>query len=149
MRVFMTVFAFVFLMSGNVLAGSEYDKCIKEENALKAEESSNCSGFNYTFNPSACFATRKALKKYTSTDKCKKIGITEHVDFNIPAVIPVAQPGNIEKIGSDTPAEVKTPELRALQQESTYNQLKDENQRLKAEIIRLKTENQLLREKHP
>ena len=145
----MTVSAFVLLISGNVLAGSEYDKCIKVENTLKAEESSNCSAFSYTFNPSGCFATRKALKKYTSTDKCKKIGSAEQVDFNAPPVIPAAKPGSIGKIGSVNPVDVKNTELTAPQQESTYDQLKDENQRLKAEIIRLKAENEQLRKKHP
>ena len=139
----------VLLISGNVLAGSEYDKCIKEENTLKAEVSGNCSGFSYTFNPSGCFATRKALKKYISTDKCKKIGSAEQVDFNAPPVTPAAKPGSIDKTANASPDDAKKPDLSAPEQESTCEQLKDENQRLKAEIIRLKTENAQLREKYP
>ena len=141
----MTVSALFLLLAGNVLAGSEYDKCIREENALKAEESGNCSGFSYIFNPNGCFAAQKALKKYTSTDKCRKIGIVEHVDLSAPPVASAAKPGSIDKIGSVSPVDVKKPEHTLPQQEGTCEQLKEENQRLKAEISRLKTENEQLR----
>ena len=88
MRILLTVSALLLLISGNVLAGSEYDRCVKEEKSLKAREASACSGFSYLVNPSGCFATQKVLKEYTSTGKCKGIGIAEGVDFSPPSVIP-------------------------------------------------------------
>ena len=145
MRTILTMSALLLLISGNVLAGSGYDRCIKEQNALKTQEARECGGLRYLFNPSACFATQKALKEYTSTDKCKKIGIAENVDFGAPATVPAIKAGSIANVGGANPVAVKKPEPQAPQKESTCEQLKDENSRLKAEINRLKAENEQLR----
>jgi hypothetical protein len=145
MRINLTLSALLLLISGNVLAGSEYDNCVKEQNTLKTEEASNCSGLNYLFNPSACFATRRVLKEYISTGKCKKIGISENVNFSVPPVIPAKKAGSVSKVDGVNPAVVKKPESEVPQQESTCEQLKDENTRLKTEINRLKAENEQLR----
>src|SRR5512133_1189926 len=79
--------ALLLCISGTALAGLEYDKCIKEEKALKAQEAGDCSGLKYLLNPSGCFATRKLLKEEGS-GKCRKIGIAENVDFSTPKAIP-------------------------------------------------------------
>lgn len=131
----MTISALLLLPSGNALAASEYDKCIKEVNSLKAEETSSCSGFSYIFNPSRCFATRKALKAYTSTDKCKKIGIIEMGDLNTPI--------NKPKADLNSPADEIKSEPHVLN--TTCDKLKDENVLLREENNRLKTENEQLR----
>lgn len=144
MRINLTLSALLLLISGNVLAGSEYDNCIKEQNALKTQETSNCSGLSYLLNPSACFATRKALKEYTSTGKCKKNSITENVDFSVPPVIPAKKTSSVSKVNGVNPIAVKKSESEIPQRESTYEQLKDENSRLKTEINRLKIENEQL-----
>jgi hypothetical protein len=138
MKKILTVSALILLISGNALAGSEYDRCIKKEKALKAQEASECSGLRYLLNPSACFATRKVLKEYTS-GKCKKIGSDENADFSVQAVIPE------KKVISDVSTRQKEIETDVPQQESTNEQLKEENSRLKAEISRLKAENEQLR----
>jgi hypothetical protein len=134
MKSIITISAMLLLISGNVLAGSEYDKCIQEENALKAEEASNCNGFSYVFNPSGCFATQKTLKQYTSTDQCKKIGIAENVDLTISLVVPAKQ------VSTGSPVVVNKSGAEILAQESTCEQLKAENVLLKIEIKHLKAE---------
>jgi hypothetical protein len=138
MKNILTVFAMLLLVSGNALAGSEYDRCIKDEKNLKAEEAGKCRGFRYILNPSACFASQKALKEYTA-GKCKKIGMAENVDFSAQKVIPE------KKIISDANTKQKKVEIEVPRQESTIEQLNEENARLKAEIIRLKAENEQLR----
>jgi hypothetical protein len=145
MRIILTVSALLLLISGNVLAGSEYDRCIKEEKSLKAREASACSGFSYLVNPSGCFATQKALKEYTSTGKCKEIGNAEGVDFSSPPVIPTKKAGSTGTAGTVSPAAVKKSEREVPQPESSCEQLKDENARLRAEVSRLKAENERLR----
>lgn len=138
MKKTMTISALLLLIAGNAVAGVEYDKCIQEEKALKSEEITDCSGLSYMFNPSGCFATRKKLKEYIS-GKCKKIGITENVDFNVQAVTPE------KKNGTAGGVSVKKTEPEVVQQKTAIEQLKAENARLKAEIGRLKTENEGLR----
>jgi hypothetical protein len=145
MRIILTVSALLLLISGNVLAGSEYDRCIKEEKSLKAREASACSGFSYLVNPSGCFATQKALQEYTSTGKCKEIGIAEGVDFSPPPVVPTKKAGSTGTVGGVSPVAVKKPERELPQEESSCEQLKDENARLKAEVNRLRAENERLR----
>ncbi|MBC8018946.1 MAG: hypothetical protein H7X83_10570 [Verrucomicrobia bacterium] len=130
--------ALLLLIAGTALAGTGYDECIKEEKALKAQEAGKCSGLKYLLNPSGCFATRKVLKGY-ATGKCREIGMSENVDFSVPKVIPEKKSINV---GTSNQQKV---ESGAAQQESTMEQLKEENARLKAEIIRLKAENEQLR----
>lgn len=145
MRIIMYLPVLLLVTSGTALAGSGYDACIKEQAALEAQEASECSGFRYLFNPSPCFTTQRALREYTTTDKCKNIGIAEQVDFS-------AQPGGTEDKGGGkgmvdgvSPAAAKTSAPEAPHQESACEQLKDENIRLRAEINRLTTENEQLR----
>src|SRR5512138_3215456 len=130
MRTILTVSVLLLFISGNVLAGGEYDRCIKEEKTLKAREAGDCSGLSYLVNPSGCFATQRALKEYTSTGKCRKIGIAENVDFSAPPVIPAKKVGSVGRVGEVTPVAAKKSELEVPQQESSYEQLKDENARL-------------------
>lgn len=129
----------LILMTGNVHAGNEHDKCIKDENSLKAEEVNNCNGFNYVFNPNACFTTRKELKKYTSADKCRKIGIAENVDFKTPLVAPAEK----NKVKNQVDPSNPVPQVQSLK--SACEQLEDENVLLKDEINRLKVANEQLR----
>ena len=139
MKIYLIAAALLLLISGNALAGSEYDKCIKEEKALKAQEAGDCSGFKHLLNPSACFATRKALKEYAGGGKCRKIGSAENVDFSVLKSIPEKK---IVNVSTGNQPVVRT---EAAPQASTMEQLKEENARLKAEINRLKTENEQLR----
>jgi len=156
MRMILTASALLLLILGNAWAGSGYDSCIKEEQALKAQEASECHGFRYLLNPSACFGTQKKLKEYTSTDKCRKISLAEKVDFSAPPVIPekkvtaitttgtttgsAVSPDGVGKTGAVSPLAVINAETAVPQQESTCEQLKEENARLKAEVSRLTTE---------
>lgn len=141
MRILLPLSALLLVLSGNVLAGSGYDRCIKEQDALKKKEASACSGFSYLLNPSACFATQKALREYTATDKCQKIGSAENADSGVLPAVPAKQTGS----GANSAVEVKKPEPVAPHPESTCEQLKDENVRLKAEINRLALENEQLK----
>lgn len=125
------VTALLMLITGNALAGVEYDKCLKEEQALKKQETSDCGGLSYLFNPSGCFATRKKLNEYVS-GKCKKIGITERVDFSVLQVEPAKKSSSAETVP------MKKAEPEVVQQESLIEQLKKENARLKEENERLK-----------
>ena len=152
MRMMLTVSALLLLISGSSLAGSGYDSCIKEEKDLKTRETGECRGLRYLLNPSACFATQKKLKEYTTTDRCRKIGVAEKVDFNAATVVPekkfssvstasnAGSVGIISKPGVISPITVIKAEPAVPQQVSTCEELKDENARLKAEINRLTTE---------
>jgi hypothetical protein len=155
----LTISILLLLVSRTALAGSEYDRCIKEEKALKAEETSQCSGLRKLLNPSACYVTQKALKEYKA-GKCRQIGTAENVDFTVQAVTPEKKsgsPGSISKTGSagsvittDSAGNVgivtvKKVETDVPRQETTLEQLKEENALLKAEISRLKAENEQLR----
>jgi cell division protein FtsB len=142
MKNILTMSALLLLILGNALAGDEYDRCIKEEKVLKTKESSDCNGLKYLLNPSACFATQRLLKEYTA-GKCKKIGITENVNFSVQTVSPEIKVTNISSVDQ------KRLETEVLQQESTIEQLKEENIRLKAEIVRLSTENNQLKKTGP
>jgi len=142
--------ALLLLITGNALAGVEYDRCIKEEKALKTKEAGDCSGLKHLLNPSACYATKRALKEYRG-GKCRQIGLTENVDFSAPKVVPEQKsppPVNavstvpVNSIASES---VQKAEREAPQQEYTIEQLKEENARLRAENDRLKTENEQLR----
>jgi len=159
MKNLLTVSALLLLASGTALAGSGYDGCIKEEKALKAKEASECHGLRYILNPSACFATQKALKEYMA-GKCRQSGTAEIVDYNAPAVTPEINSnssGSTSTTGSagsasttDSAVNVgivteKKVETDVSLQETTLEQLKEENARLKAEISRLKAENEQLR----
>jgi hypothetical protein len=159
MKNILTVSALLLLISGNALAGSEYDRCIKEEKYLKAQKTSQCSGFRYILNPSACFATRKALKEYKA-GKCRQIGIAENVNFSTPTTIPEKKriipasvsktesngnTGNVTSVNRVESVIEKKTETEVQQHESTIEQLKEENARLKSEISRLKSENEQLR----
>lgn len=140
--------ALLLCISGTALAGLEFDKCIKEEKALKAQEAGDCSGLKYLLNPSACFVTRKALKEYAS-GKCRKTGIAENVDFSVQKPIPekknnvstygIAGSANtVNKAGNSGGVAVKKAEPETAPQEPTIEQLKEENARLKAEIEQLR-----------
>jgi len=142
--------ALLLLITGNALAGVEYDRCIKEEKALKAKEAGDCSGLKHLLNPSACYATKKVLKEYKG-GKCRQIGLAENVDFSAPRVIPEQKnPPPVKAVStvpvnSNASESVKKAEREAPQQAYTIEQLKEENARFKAEIDRLKTENEQLR----
>ena len=138
MKNILIVSGLLLLISGTALAGTGYDQCIHQGKLLKAQEASDCKGLRYLFDPSACFATQKALKEYT-TGKCKKIGINENVDFSVQPVIPK------KKIGSEPAPPQKKIEPIAAQQTTTLEQVQEENTHLKTEVIRLKEENELLR----
>jgi hypothetical protein len=150
MKKILIVSALLLSISGTALAGSRYDECIKEEKALKAQEAGDCSGLKYLLNPTACFATQKALKVYAS-GRCKQIGIAENVDFSVPKVIPEKK--SSKTVNASSAVSVNTIEQvsekkadRAIpQQEYTIEQLKEENTRLKNEISRLNRENEQLR----
>jgi hypothetical protein len=139
--------ALLLLITGNALAGVEYDRCIKEEKALKTKEAGDCSGFKHLLNPSACYATKKALKEYKG-GKCRQIGLSENVDFGAPKIIPEKTVSNTGSAGTITSVEsvaVQKAECEIPQQSYSIEQLKEENAHLKTEIDRLKTENEQLR----
>jgi hypothetical protein len=147
MKNILIVTALLLLITGNALAGSEYDRCIKEEKELKAKESGACGGLQYLLNPSGCFATRKALKEYAA-GKCRQIGTEENVVLSVPKVITEKKGSNAGSTGTVSDIEscaVKKSGPEAAKQEYTIEQLKEENARLKGENSRLETENEQLR----
>lgn len=132
MKKVLATVAMVLLSSGSALAGAGYDRCVREEKALRAEVVDSCSGVRYLFNPSGCFAAQKAVKEYDH-DRCKKVGEAEQVAVPSP---PAAV--QEKKVGAG-PAQPESKPA-GLRQESDVEQLKAENARLKAEITRLKAE---------
>lgn len=138
MKYILTISALLLSISALALAGTGYESCITEEKLLKEREAADCSGLNYLFNPSACFATQKALREYAS-GKCRQIGISEDVAASLLLEKPVKNVNGLcSVIQRKGDAEV-TPQGRTLEQ------LEEENARLKAEISRLSAENELLR----
>jgi hypothetical protein len=116
--------ALAVLAAGTALAGSGYDRCLGEEKELRAREADRCSGLAYTFNPSACFAARKALAPYDS-GRCRAIGREENVQPQEPA------PAAAEKASAR-----REPSREELAAENA--RLKEENIRLRQEIDRLR-----------
>lgn len=138
MKNLLTATILLLFMSGNALAGSEYEKCISQEKALKMQESGDCSGLKYLLDPSGCFSTQKALKEYAA-GKCKKIGMAEQVDSGAPMLLPE------KKTSGSTSPDLNKRATGTPSRESTIEKLKEENARLAAEISRLTAENEQLR----
>jgi hypothetical protein len=160
MKKILALSALFLLVSGPALAGNGYDTCIKEEKALKVREKGDCSGMSYLLNPSGCFATRRIIKEYAA-GKCRRIGETENIDFSAKPAAPESRgsgPAGYVK-ETDTPGSkiVETvstvpasqAEALTVPQKVSLEQLKEENSRLKAEIIRLREENEGLRKTGP
>ncbi len=138
MKYILTISALLLSISALALAGTGYERCITEEKLLKEREAADCSGLSYLLNPSACFATQKALREYTA-GKCKEIGMLENVDVRVLQEKPEKNANSLCTVNH------KKGDNEVAPQESTFEQLKDENARLKAEISRLKADNELLR----
>lgn len=166
MKTIMTLSALFLFISGPAFAGSGYDSCIKEEQALKAREKDECNGLRYLLNPSACYATQRILKEYRG-GKCRQIGLDEKVDFNAQPVVTEkrissaangpagksdraasVKPAAAEPVGAAPagPASAMKTEAGAVRQEATLDQLKEENALLRTEVKRLKAENEQLRQ---
>ena len=121
------------LLPGHVLAATGYDTCVQEEKTLQAQEKERCSGLSYIFNPSGCFATRKALKAQQE-GKCRDIVKAAEIKPS-PPIVPAPAPA--------TPALPRT--MNAAEKpgsgiEQECDRLKAENARLRAEIERLRAE---------
>lgn len=118
------------LPAGTAVAAATPDRCVAQEQALRAESAKACSGLSYLFNPSGCFIAEKALKAFDG-DNCRAIAASEETRSGplqaVTAVVPPPRSAMQEK----APPEAAVPE-------SDLAQLKAENARLKAEIVRLK-----------
>lgn len=88
MRKVILMSAILAAFSGYAFAGQHYDACLHQEKALRSKEADRCSGFQYLFNPSDCFATRKSLKEFNE-GKCTKIGMAEN-SIRVPAASKLA-----------------------------------------------------------
>ena len=141
---------------GTAKAATTYETCVKEEKILKARETDDCSGLKYLLNPSGCFATRKKVREFAS-GTCGEIiragklemptapaapAVPEKKIIVPPATVPAAKP----VIEPERPVAAATKAAPAPQiSPPTLEQLKEENASLKAEIRRLKLENEKLR----
>lgn len=143
--------------TGSAMAGSGYDACLQEEKELKSKETASCGGLSYLLNPSPCYATRRALKEYKA-GKCREIGVAEGVDFTArPAVperiappVPVSEPKRPARPETPRVEPVReTPQVQPQKNIVTLEGLQAENARLRAEITRLKNENEQLRKGRP
>ncbi len=98
--------------SVNAFGEQDYDACLKQQQSLKSKEFSSCSGLQYLFNPSGCFATRKALKEFDE-GKCTKIGRVEKI---LPGPIPSKASSEPAKSLSELKNEVPlSPEVKVRQ----------------------------------
>ena len=171
MKTILIMSALLLLISGNSLAGSQYDACIKKVKSLKAKEASDCSGLRYLLDPSSCFKAQRELKELDGT--CAAIGAAEQVEVTAPKAVPenrvTAAPQKPaeaapaitlpEKNGASVapspqkpvaPASPVQPAVSAAPAaELTCDQAKAENARLKSENSRLRTENEQLRKAVP
>jgi hypothetical protein len=142
--------ALLLLIPVTALAGSRYDECVKEEKALKSQQAGDCSGLKYLLNPSACFATQKALRAYAG-GKCRQIGTEENVEFSTPKAVPEkknlppASTVSTVPVAGNSGVSVKKDIHEVPQQEYSIEELKADNARLKVENNRLRMENDQLR----
>jgi len=152
-----TICALLLWATGSAMAGSGYDACLQEEKELKAKESASCGGLSYLLNPSPCYATRRVLKEYKA-GKCREIGVAEGVDFTVRPAVPerIAPPSPVSL--PQRPAKPETPRVETVREAPpvqhqksavTLEGLQTENTRLRAEITRLKNENEQLRKRRP
>jgi hypothetical protein len=126
------------LAAGTAVAGTGYDRCSAEEQALRTEAVDRCRGFSYLLNPSGCFIAQKALKAFDG-DKCRALKAAEQTaPESEPPPLTVAEPP-LGDNGHEKAA------LKASVPEPDMEQLKAENARLKAEIERLRAEMEQLR----
>ncbi|RII27296.1 MAG: hypothetical protein CXR31_08600 [Geobacter sp.] len=139
MKKVIAIASMVLLSSGSAVAGDGYDRCVREEKALRAEVVDSCSGLRYLFNPSGCFTAQKAVKVYDN-DRCRKIGDAEKVAVPSPSA---AAPEKKAGAGAGPAQPESKPAVP--RQESDVERLKAENARLEAEITRLKAEIEQLR----
>lgn len=172
MKTILIVSALLLLISGNASAGSQYEACIKKVKALKAKETSDCSGLRYLLDPSSCFRTQRELKESDGT--CAAIGAAEGVDTSTPQPVPenrgtaapqkpaVAAPAAAvpdKNAASVVPTPAQKPAAAAVTvqpavsaepaPEMTCDQARAENVRLKSENNRLRAENEQLRKAAP
>ena len=172
MKSILTVSALVLLISGNALAGSQYDACIKKVKNLKTKEASDCSGLRYLLDPSSCFRTQRELKELDGS--CAAIGAAEGVDTSAPqpvpekrvtvapqkpaaappaAAVPYKNAVSVVPMPPQKPAAQAPPVQPAVSAEptveTTCDQARAENARLKAENNRLRAENEQLRKAVP
>jgi hypothetical protein len=142
----------LLLIAGNALAGTGYDTCIKEEKALKEQEAGKCSGLSKLLNPSGCFAAQRVLKEQAA--KCAEIARIDKPEAPAAPVVVPAIPGKMG-IAAPVPKAIEEPartvskplskaEPSVPQAPVDPELYKEENARLKAEIERLKSENQRL-----
>jgi hypothetical protein len=134
----------VLMLAGAAWGGAAYDTCVREEQRLRQKEADQCSGLSYLLNPSACFATRKALAEYTG-GKCREIGRAEGV--TLPVVVPA--PGAPPKPPPARPASQPEPAAEAPAPVAGVEQLQAENARLRAENARLRAEIEQLKKDRP
>lgn len=107
-------------------AATDYDQCLAEKKALRAQAVDKCSGLSYLLDPSSCFIAQKALAPYIN-GRCGPPPFTK----------PAAHAGD---------GQPKTAH-EALPAEPDVEQLKAENGRLEAENARLRAEVEQLRKK--
>jgi hypothetical protein len=69
---------------------------------LRSKEAGNCSGLPYLFNPSGCFASRKALKEFDE-GKCTKIGRAEKALRTPPSKASSGPARNISALKNEVP----------------------------------------------
>ncbi len=112
--------------AANVEAGT--DSCARQEKELNDQQSSKCSGASYFFNPSGCFVARKALKAFKS-GPCRSRSGTDRAVSEAPSSVTGAT--------SMPPGRSPAP-VAAVVPASELEQLKVENARLKAELERLR-----------
>lgn len=148
------LFSFV---PGTAKAATTYDTCLKEEKILKARETDDCSGLKYLLNPSGCFATRKKVKEFASgtcgeiiragkVEAAPEPAVAPTASVKSTIIPPAAAPAAKPVVAPEKPAAgvikpAPAPQVSPL----TMEQLKEENARLRAEIGRLKMENEKLR----
>lgn len=128
----------VCLLVGGVIwmarpAGAD-DVCGKQGADLRARETQACSGVAYVFNPSACYRVQRELKEF-ATGPCRKAGPPT---AQIPIAVSDTKPAPVQS--STSVAHIPVPP----RQSSTADQ-QSEIERLKAEIVELKQQMEVLK----
>jgi hypothetical protein len=126
----------LLVLGGEAIARDEDAACRKEEQALRERAAEKCGEFSKLLNPSGCIAVQNDLKAFANGGCKKRNGTGSTIERSASPPTPPPMP---------TEPSPASASQRALGKPLDPAQLQRENDLLKAEIIRLRTEIERLR----
>lgn len=116
--------------AGLCAAGDE--TCVQEKIRLQKQETEQCSGFSYIFNPSACFNTRKTLD--ATSKACPGNPLFNPLVQNVDSSNVSLQPQEKSQTIRVTPAENRDVNQEIARLKGDVSQLREELRQLRDEL---------------